>query len=354
MALPAGLWNENARRQVSERLVGRSPATTVIMLHQWTRYLSPAALFAVSKFPHIVYVHDYFWACPTGTYYDYRKNATCTLVPGGLRCMSTNCDRVGAAHKGYRVLRHLVKEAAVGGSSSRRIFVHISDRSRAFLEPLYPKSTHVTIYHPMGPVPEPANVTLDFDVAYFGRLEPEKGVIELAAAARRTGKTCLFVGSGSKDAELRERFPEVTIMNWLPRERVFDVMSSCRAVVLPSLWQETWGSIVPEALSQSVPVLVSSQAGSSELVTKFGGGIVFEPDSETSFDDAIIRVTSERTTFSENARRAFHQAGLSESAYVERFTGLIRETFGIELGAKAAALPQVRGDVERTMPEPLN
>jgi hypothetical protein len=114
------------------------------------------------------------------------------------------------------------------------------------------------------------------------------------------------------------------------------------------------GSIVPEALSQSVPVLVSSNAGSSELVKKFGGGLVFEPDVETSFDNAIRRVTSDRSTFSENARGAFLEAGLSESAYVEKFSGLIRRTFGIQLSTKETGLTLPRGDLERTMPEPLN
>lgn len=351
-ALIAGLWNEKARRVVHHQLEHHSPADTVLMLHQWTRYLSPATLSAIAKFPHIIYVHDYFWACPTGSYYNYHKNEPCELVPAGLACMSTNCDRVGALQKGYRVIRHLLKDAAINGSAERRLFIHISDRSRNFLEPLFPKSTHATIYHPMGEIAESMNAHCDFDVAYFGRLEPEKGVIELAAAARRTGKSCLFVGSGSQETELRERFPEITIMNWLPRDSVYATMAACQAVVLPSLWLETWGSVVPEALSQAVPVLVSSLAGSSELITRFGGGIIFDPNSPASFDEAILRVTSERVSFSKDARRAFITAGLDEPAYVAKFTDIVRRTFGIELSGRLTLSQSVREDFESTT-EPL-
>jgi glycosyltransferase involved in cell wall biosynthesis len=113
-------------------------------------------------------------------------------------------------------------------------------------------------------------------------------------------------------------------------------MCSCRAVVLPSLWQETWGSIVPEALSQSVPVLVSRNAGSSELVNQFGGGIVFDPASPADFDDAILRVTADHASFAQAAKRAFVVAGLDEPAYVEKFVRLVRTTFGIELDRSAA------------------
>jgi glycosyltransferase involved in cell wall biosynthesis len=334
-ALAAGIWNHRIGRDVRLQLRKYDAERTVVMLHQWTRSLSPATLAAVAAYPHIVYVHDYFWACPTGSYFNYRTNTPCTLRPMGAQCMTTVCDRVGAPQKAYRVLRHLVKAAAVAGSDARRVFVHISERSRQLIEPLFPASTHATIYHPIGSTPTPVPSALEFDLGYFGRLEPEKGVLELAAAAARTGSTCLFVGTGSQSEELRRRFPHVTMIDWSPREQVFALMRSCRAVVLPSLWTETWGLIVSEALSQSVPVLVSERAGSSELVTRFGGGVVFDPGSERSYDAAIRRVVRERTALAADATRAFEAAGLDESAYVRKLVDLVRESFGMELIARS-------------------
>jgi glycosyltransferase involved in cell wall biosynthesis len=334
-ALLAGIWNVSARRAVRAALQRYDPAQTVVMLHQWTRSLSPSSLAAVANFPHIVYVHDYFWACPTGSYFNYRTNTPCTLTPMGARCMTTVCDRIGAPQKAYRVVRHLVKAAAVAGSDARRVFVHISERSRALIEPLYPGSKHVTIYHPIGPTPAPVPSRLDFDLGYFGRLEPEKGVLELAAAAQRTGATCLFVGTGSQGDELRRRFPNVTVIDWSPRDQVFALMRSCRAVVLPSLWTETWGLIVSEALSQSVPVMVSERAGSSELITRFGGGVVFDPGSTASYDAAIRRVLVERSALAQDATCAFAAAGLDEPAYVRKVVDLVRDGFGMELLARA-------------------
>jgi glycosyltransferase involved in cell wall biosynthesis len=330
-ALLAGLWNESALTSVRDRLASEDTTRSIVMIHQWTRFLSPAALSTIARFPHIVYVHDYFWACPTGAYFNYRKNEPCELVPAGTACISTLCDRVGGVQKGYRVLRHLLKETVVAQSAPRRLFIHISDRSRKFFEPLFPRSTHATIYHPVGHVPEPVPTPIAFDVGYFGRLEPEKGIFELAAAAERTGKTCLLVGSGGEEARLRERFPNVTIVGWAARERVFELMRSCGAVALPSLWSETWGSIIPEALSQSVPALVSRNAGSSELVTNFGGGVAFDPSSPASFDEALLRITAERETFAVDAARAFAAAGLDEAAYVRKYVELIRRTFHLNL-----------------------
>jgi len=78
-------------------------------------------------------------------------------------------------------------------------------------------------------------------------------------------------------------------------------------------------------------VLVSTNAGSSELVKQFGGGIVFDPASPVEFDDAILRVTTDHASFAQAAKRAFVAAGLDEPAYVEKFVRLIRNTFDIEL-----------------------
>jgi glycosyltransferase involved in cell wall biosynthesis len=338
-ALLAGLWNEPALDAVRERLDGIDTETSVIQVHQWTRFLSPATLSLLNRFPHIVYVHDYFWACPTGAYFNYRKNEPCDLLPAGTKCVCTTCDRVGGVQKGYRLLRHFLKEAVVAQSAPRRLFIHISDKSRLFLEQLYPRSTHATIYHPVGNVPVPVPTPLIYDVGYFGRLEPEKGILELAAAAERTGKRCLLVGSGGEEAALRERYPNVTILGWAARDRVFELMRSCRSIALPSLWSETWGSIIPEALSQSVPVLASSNAGSAELVTKFGGGIAFDPASPPSFDAALQRITAEHDTFSREAGHAFAAAGLDEASYVRKYVELIRRTFGLELLEQLVYVP---------------
>jgi glycosyltransferase involved in cell wall biosynthesis len=338
-ALMAGLWNDPALSAVRARLDDTDTTRSVIMLHQWTRFLSPSTLSLLNRFPHVVYVHDYFWACPTGSYFNYRKNEPCDLVPAGSKCVATTCDRVGGVQKGYRLLRHFLKEAVVAQSAPRRLFIHISDKSRHFLEPLYPRSTHATIYHPVGNVPIPVPTPLVYDVGYFGRLEPEKGILELAAAAERTGKRCLLVGSGGEEAALRERYPGVTILGWAARDRVFELMRSCRAIALPSLWSETWGSIIPEALSQSVPVLASSNAGSSELVTNFGGGIAFDPRSPEAFDAALVRITAEHAVFAKEAGRAFAAAGLDEAAYVRKYVDLIRRTFGLELLEQLVPVP---------------
>ena len=64
-------------------------------------------------------------------------------------------------------------------------------------------------------------------------------------------------------------------------------MRACRTVALPSRWPETWGLVTAEAMASGRPVVVSRRAGSAELVERFGGGVLFDPDTPGGLDAAL-------------------------------------------------------------------
>lgn len=65
-------------------------------------------------------------------------------------------------------------------------------------------------------------------------------------------------------------------------ENMDAVFKNMHVLVVPSLWQETYGMIVLEALSYGVPVIVSSRVGAKELLEENQGmGIVFDGEKGT-------------------------------------------------------------------------
>lgn len=58
------------------------------------------------------------------------------------------------------------------------------------------------------------------------------------------------------------------------------VMDSIDILVLPSIWYETFGFTVLEALSFGVPVMVSENVGAKDIVENNKSGIIFEPTEE--------------------------------------------------------------------------
>lgn len=57
------------------------------------------------------------------------------------------------------------------------------------------------------------------------------------------------------------------------------IMDESDVVITPSIWYETFGFTVLEALSYGVPVIISDHVGAIDIVPK-GGGIVFHSDDE--------------------------------------------------------------------------
>lgn len=58
------------------------------------------------------------------------------------------------------------------------------------------------------------------------------------------------------------------------------VMDTIDILVLPSIWHETFGFTVLEALSYGVPVMISTNVGAKDIVENNKSGIVFEPTEE--------------------------------------------------------------------------
>ena len=55
-----------------------------------------------------------------------------------------------------------------------------------------------------------------------------------------------------------------------------EVMNSIDILIVPSLWNETFGFTVLEALSYGVPVIVSENVGAKDLLDKYKSGIIYD------------------------------------------------------------------------------
>ncbi|MEJ8630107.1 hypothetical protein P0F65_10225 [Sphingomonas sp. I4] len=143
------IWNPAAQAALAGELADADPDTTLIILHQWTRYLSPAALRVVGRFPAMIYMHDYFWPCPNGLYYDFQQAQPCTRRPMHAACLTANCDRQGRVQKLGRVARQAVRQIATHGDPGRRLFLHLSEHAQRTAAPLLQGERHAILYNPL-------------------------------------------------------------------------------------------------------------------------------------------------------------------------------------------------------------
>lgn len=106
---------------------------------------------------------------------------------------------------------------------------------------------------------------------------------------------------GLKDLELHVYFnPKEKLPPYIISHAPFDEKSSGQVyngidvLVLPSIWKETYGLVVSEALNYGVPVIVSQNVGAKELLKEHDGiGMIIEPDRD-ALQEALESVYSDR------------------------------------------------------------
>lgn len=326
-AASQGIWNFAAAQWLERLLAGQHPPDTVVHLHQWTKAFSPSVLAAVSRSgrPFVVTLHDYFLACPNGAYFVFPQRRPCTLTPMTAACWSTACDSRSAAHKAVRMLRQLVTGAALPRHGRPLNVIHVSAHAAEVATPFLPPSTrHWTLPNPVHIEPGPRiPAERNRSIAYIGRVTVEKGCLDLAKATARAGLPLVVLGDGPALAQMRQINPLIEVQPWGDRAAVERCLAGARVLALPSLWHETGGLVVLEALARGVPAVVSTISGAAATVGDDCGLLVPPGDVEALVtalhqlsDDALVQ------RFSEHAHRFISAGPNRPAAHVEGLLGV--------------------------------
>nr|WP_315496536.1 glycosyltransferase family 4 protein [uncultured Rhodoferax sp.] len=112
---------------------------------------------------------------------------------------------------------------------------------------------------------------------FVGRLSSEKGLDVLVNAHRLLEGCALRVaGTGPDDAILRN-VAGLSALGALKKEEVYQAMRGAMALVVPSIWYETFGMVAIEAFASSTPVIASNIGVLPNLVKDGETGLLFEP-----------------------------------------------------------------------------
>ena len=269
-ALLRGLWNRTARRAMEDVLGNLDPHQTVVHVHGWTKALSSSVIRAAlsRKFKVICTLHDYFSACPNGSFFNYATNTICELQPLSGSCIASQCDRRHYGHKLWRVARQFVQNRFGGLPRELRHFIVVSPFSERILKPFL--SPDSQIYHVQNPIQasyqDPVGVEANSAFVMVGRIAQEKGPQLFAEAANQVGCEAVFIGDGDQRADVLRRCPTAKMLGWLSREEVTTQLKHARALVFPSLLYETEGLAVSEAAALGIPAIVSDASAARASV----------------------------------------------------------------------------------------
>jgi glycosyltransferase involved in cell wall biosynthesis len=288
-------WNWKAAAALRRRLRNLDPARSIVHVHGWTKALSPSVLRAAARtgIATVQTLHDYALFCPNGALYDFGLQCNCPLRPLSLACVRQNCDARQYGHKLWRVARHMALDWFAQNLADADL-IFLSRRQHEIIERYLPAGTRTHfVPNPVdvedcGPAPVRANHTFIF----IGRLSAEKGAALFARAASAEGVSAVFVGDGPARAEIAA-MTDAPILGWLGKAEVERQLRNARALVFPSLWYETFGLSVFEAMAHGVPVIVSDNTPAAGMISPGKTGLLFHSGDAISLQLSIRRLRND-------------------------------------------------------------
>jgi glycosyltransferase involved in cell wall biosynthesis len=200
----------------------------------------------------------------------------------------------------------LHKLRASGWLDSVKAWVAISDFMRdRFIEAGVPAERVFTLHHSWDLLNMPASTFEDNgSVLYLGRLSTEKGIPVLLEAWRKlraspeaSAQTQLVIaGEGPLQnlvKQASETDPTIRFEGYVSGDRKAELLQSCRAVVVPSVWWEALGLVAYEAYDYSKPVLAARSGGLTETVTHEQTGLLHQAGNASELASHMAMVTQD-------------------------------------------------------------
>lgn len=325
-------WNGPAGDKFADLLAKEKldPSQTVIHVHAFRRVLSGSVVKVASEagYRTVFTLHDYGLACPNTTFFNHGEHKICRLKPLSMACHLSQCTHSGMPMKMMQMGRAWkIKLAHIPEKIDH--FIYVSEFSRKILQTFIPIDKPQTVLlNPVSdtqaPIAEPGQSDT---FTYVGRLSPEKGGVLFAEAAKKAGVKCQFIGKGSDDEKIRNANPEAILTGWISEEEVASRLRTSRAVVMPSLWYETAGLSVIEAVSQGIPAIVADKCASVEYMQNGRSGLTFESGNSDSLAKALKEMSSAKAKeFGINAYQDYWKSPLTTDRYMKGLLDIYERT----------------------------
>jgi glycosyltransferase involved in cell wall biosynthesis len=174
------------------------------------------------------------------------------------------------------------------------------------------------------------------EVLFVGRLSPEKGIEELAAATQ--GMNLVVAGDGP----LRRLVPGA--LGFVPHDELGELYDRAAVVVCPS-YREGLPLCVLEAMAHGKPVVASAVGGIPELVEDGVTGYLVEPGDVTGLRTAIERLLADPALRRRLGRAA--RKRVAERCSWERVTAATLESYGVPAGRAQTTMPSLQYGASR-------
>jgi len=155
-------------------------------------------------------------------------------------------------------------------------------------------------------------------LAWLGRIAPEKGLEDAVAAAQITKIPLKIMGKMQDQSyweQICQDYPDAPVeyLGFLSTAKMQQELRQCRAMLMTPRWVEAFGNVAIEALACGVPVISYRRGGPAEIIQDGRTGFLVEPDSVNGLVEAIARLDEiDRYTCRQQAEAEFSLEALGD------------------------------------------
>lgn len=291
-----GLYNRAAADRVRHWIAQHDTPRTIYHLHNWSNILSPAIFDVLAPVVRrcVIHAHDFFLACPNGTYLDYPKVEVCQRTPLSPGCLATNCDKRSYSHKLWRVARQRLLFTKLRPHLRDATFVMIHPAMRPWLTRAIRPEHMIAIRNPVTPFGPPVKAPeQQRRILHIGQVQRLKGVYELAEAGHNLGVAIDFFGTGEDLADLQALYPEHVYHGWTDRAEIARHMQTARAVVVATQSPEPFCLAAFESTATGLPLVVSDAILAAPDLIESGAALPFSAGDVAALTAVLGRVVAD-------------------------------------------------------------
>ncbi|PWC52982.1 glycosyltransferase family 4 protein [Azospirillum sp. TSO22-1] len=264
------IWSRAGYEAVSKAIAAQRP--DIVHVHNTFPLLSPAVYHAARAHgvPVVQTLHNFRLLCANG--FMLRDGRACA------DCVERTIKWPAVAHACYRGSRRASAAVAamtgihhVAGTWRHAVdlFLALNPHAReVFVRGGLP-ADRIVVCPPAvrDPGPGPARNGERRGALFVGRLSPEKGLETLIEAWRGLDAPLDIIGDGPLREGLAGAAPDtVRFLGAMPADAVSAAMTRASLLVFPSLWNETFGLVVAEAMAHGLPVLASADGAAVHML----------------------------------------------------------------------------------------
>ncbi len=272
--------------------------------------------------------HDYRLSCPVATH--FRDDKICFDCVNGkeINCILNNCADNYFKSISYSV-RNMIADRFKLFNEYVDLFVTPSNSTIEILQ----QNTGIKeerFYAVGNPIP---NMNVSYSgyehgeyIAYAGRFGKEKGFDFLVDVMKDLKLPLRAAGDQSEYFKKNKELPEnLKFTGFLNRKEISEFYKNARVLVVPSLWHETFGLIVAEALQCGTPVIISNYGALSEVAGP--GGLVFEAGNKSSLKTAILKLWNDKEKCEEMVNHGQeHILRYTDDIYIEKLLSAFKSS----------------------------